>query len=233
MRRHPRPPAPSGNRASTICPEFAWDVREPPAVRRERYDLLHPEGHALIEGWYRHARRLHEAGAGVFEPFIFTWIAINAWGACVTDEDRDRYYVVGLAADQHLQHSFQELLQSNPAFESAANAFAELWPIFKVKELRRLRLLHRRQGTESRSARVSFYLSNGAREVAPDCWLRHLAEGSRPVDWPHTLSAIYRVRNNLFHGEKSAHSEMDRRIVAAAYQVLVRFVGGTNLLGTE
>jgi len=36
--------------------------------------------------------------------------------------------------------------------------------------------------------------------------------------------ALYQVRCNLFHGEKSAHSEMDSQIVYSALQVLVRFL---------
>ena len=31
-----------------------------------------------------------------------------------------------------------------------------------------------------------------------------------PPDWAHILKAIYKVRSNLFHGQKAAHSEMDK-----------------------
>ena len=36
--------------------------------------------------------------------------------------------------------------------------------------------------------------------------------------------AYLKVRCNLFHGQKSAHSEMDRLIVSAAFLTLVHFV---------
>ena len=36
------------------------------------------------------------------------------------------------------------------------------------------------------------------------------------MDWPHTLNAIYCVRNNLFHGNKGSESESDYAIVSAA-----------------
>jgi hypothetical protein len=45
-----------------------------------------------------------------------------------------------------------------------------------------------------------------------------------PIDWPHTITGIYKVRCNLFHGQKAAHSEMDRHIVAAAFRTLVFFM---------
>ena len=45
-----------------------------------------------------------------------------------------------------------------------------------------------------------------------------------PLDWPHTLEALYRVRCNLFHGEKGLDSEMDALIVSSAFRVLVHFL---------
>jgi hypothetical protein len=62
----------------------------------------------------------------------------------------------------------------------------------------------------------------------PACWKRHMDEGgSIPMDWPHTLAALYRVRCNLFHGEKAPYSEIDRTIVRAALRVLVYFLHET------
>ena len=49
-----------------------------------------------------------------------------------------------------------------------------------------------------------------------------------PLDWPHTLAALYRVRCNLFHGEKGRHSEMDQRIVASGFRTLIQFFGSAN-----
>jgi len=40
-----------------------------------------------------------------------------------------------------------------------------------------------------------------------------MAGESVPIDWPHTLAAVYQVRCNLFHGHKAAHSEMEPAIV--------------------
>ena len=41
------------------------------------------------------------------------------------------------------------------------------------------------------------------------------------LNWAHSLKAIYRVRCNLFHGEKAAHSEMDQKIVSSAFRILL------------
>jgi hypothetical protein len=72
---------------------------------------------------------------------------------------------------------------------------------------------------------VKRYLDAGVTAYAPQCWKRHHdAKVPVPLDWPHTLAALYRVRCNLFHGEKAAHSEMDQRIVADALRTLVSFL---------
>jgi hypothetical protein len=57
------------------------------------------------------------------------------------------------------------------------------------------------------------YLDAGARKCEPQCYLEHDAV---PLDWGHTLAALYRVRCNLFHGEKARSSENDRVVVARA-----------------
>ena len=75
------------------------------------------------------------------------------------------------------------------------------------------------------------YFSSGATKFEPQCWQTHNASGEEaPLDWAHTLAALYRVRCNLFHGEKSAHSEMDQRVVHAALKVLVDFLDEAEYL---
>ena len=49
-------------------------------------------------------------------------------------------------------------------------------------------------------------------------------DGSISLDWPHTLSAIYRIRCNLFHGEKTLHSDNDVILVSLAFRVLVNMI---------
>jgi hypothetical protein len=214
-----------------ICPEIQGRVRNPAPVVRQRYSELHPEGKRLIAGWFNRANAPRAGDGDLFEAFIYAWIAMNAWGACVTGEDKDRRYVVALAGDRGLGREFSELRANDPEFEQAVLLFAGFWPIFRVTDLRKHHLLHRWPGGD-RDRQVDYYLSGGATEVAPECSLRHRRAGERPDDWAHTLSAIYRVRCNLFHGEKSAHSEMDRGIVAAAFDVLTRFIRGAGLFAS-
>ena len=67
----------------------------------------------------------------------------------------------------------------------------------------------------------------------PQCWELHtnhrignlLGDNSTvPLDWPHTLHALYVIRCNLFHGAKSRYSEGDARLVLYALQVLTSLI---------
>ena len=64
------------------------------------------------------------------------------------------------------------------------------------------------------------YVDAGAREFAPPCYFEH---EQVPLDWGHTLAALYRVRCNLFHDEKARSSENDQLVVGAAYDTLLAF----------
>jgi hypothetical protein len=201
------------------------------AARRQpvdfaRYHQLHRDGKRLIKGWLHRAktRRGHQDD---FEPFIYLWIAFNGWAACVTGEDHDPTWQEALIADPHLNHEFDRLVADSTKTADAARRFAELWPIFRVSKLRESGIDHHSGDHESREAMVRAYLGAGARHFAPRCYLEH---DDVPHDWGHTLDALYRVRCNLFHGEKARASENDRLVVARAHATLLAFVEEAELL---
>lgn len=76
---------------------------------------------------------------------------------------------------------------------------------------------------------VKRYLNGGMKHF-PECWPYHQEEAETiPLDWLTHLP-IYRVRCNLFHGNKSTHSEMDSAIVQPAFHTLIRFFRGAQIL---
>ena len=214
------------------CPEINSPNRLPRRVDLNHYSLLHQEGKQLISAWFLRAwkeRNCQQEEA--FEPFIFAWFAFNGWAACVTDTDRDRDIIDALAADATLSNDFVRVFQNNQDMSASVENFFEMLPIFDVKSLRRRGIL--RNIIENRRERVNYYLSHGANQFEPRCWQRHHDAGeSIPTDWGHTINAIYKVRCNLFHGMKAAHSEMDQMIVHSAYLVLVRFLNEAGYLYT-
>jgi hypothetical protein len=200
-------------------------------VRRVRFSQLHYDGKSLIRGWFDRAwvefdRQQNE----VFEPFIFLWFAFNGWASCVTNKDRDFEIIDALAADEGIGRDFTRII-NDQTLRLAVNAkrLAELLPIFDAKTLtRRLQLVPVELG-DDRRAHVLYYIEQGINRYEPACWHRHMqADGEIPVDWPHLLKPIYKIRCNLFHGQKSAHSEMDQRIVRAAFLTLGHFLKDAN-----
>lgn len=204
----------------------ARGMKEPKPLELARYDRLHNEGKRLIRSWLNRAwmhweRRNQE----VFEPFIFAWFAFNSWAACVTDTDKDADIMDALAADREMNESFAAFIEQ-PDSVVAINAkiFFDLLPIFDAKALNRNHLLHFND-EDSRAERIAYYFDRGADAFEPKCWKHHVDSSEAvPLDWAHILKAIYKVRCNLFHGQKMAHSEMDRQIVLAAFLTLVNFV---------
>ena len=110
---------------------------------------------------------------------------------------------------------------------TAAPQFAELWPIFRVSDLRKHSIDYLGGGYESRKELTRAYLDAGATKFEPQCYLEH---DEVPLDWGHTLVALNRVRCNLFHGEKGRSSESDRLVVGRAHETLVSFLEAIGLL---
>lgn len=239
-----------------LTKSFADVVTTPAFVDFTRYTSLHSEGQEHIRNWFEHSWNLRfnfedvshiqkpmqswvkddysvqeqykEAIKRSFEAFSFLWFAFNAWAACVTDKDRDRVYLYALMRNDSICQDFSRLT-SDPDSPAGfyTRWFAGLWPIFDVKSLYR-QGIYRFEAKERREV-VEFYLGRGARRFEPQCWVRHKRSGEPiPVDWPHMLLALYKVRCNLFHGQKMLHSENDRLVVFTAFHTLLYFLRSAN-----
>ncbi|MEW6388608.1 MAG: hypothetical protein AB1491_13925 [Thermodesulfobacteriota bacterium] len=213
------------------CPELLSNRSEieleelAQATDTSLYRYLHNDGKRLISSWFKRAwdKRNCEK-KDCYEPFIFTWIAFNGWSACVTSYDTDRDWMHSLMLSVDVCQKFNTLIaDNNSIFSQYANEFKYYWPIFKSQEIRRRGI--QRISNKNREYIVNHYLSNNVNKFEPQCWTKHRErQEEAPLDWPHTLAALYRVRCNLFHGEKSPDSENDRLIVSSAFRVLVHFL---------
>ena len=196
-------------------------------LRSHRY--LHADGLKLISTWFERALEQQCDDDSTFEAFVFAWISVNAWAACVTGQDRDREYMNRLANDPGLRTAFAEIRHRCDKFRTETEVFFGLLPIFKAQQLRRLHI-HLDESVP-REERIQHYLEAGLTEFEPACANWHIQRGEPiPRDWPHFIQAVYRIRCNLFHGEKSAHSEMDRRIVKSALMCLTFFFRSAEIL---
>lgn len=201
------------------------------SVRHERFHALHPDGRQLIKQWLERSVSERRSPIGSsFEAFIYLWIAFNGYASCVTEEEQDSKMIQKLGNCQETRDCFNRAIESDKFFRNSVEEFHAAWPIFKVHKLRRKHLLG--QSHSTRKAQVVAYLDACDRtDYRPDCFSYHRELGEpTPADWPHTLHAIYQVRCNLFHGEKSLTAENDRIVVNQALTVLSHFIELSGLL---
>lgn len=183
------------------CGLFAG--RTPQPVEFWLYRALHEEGKELIRSW---ARRSYETD-DPFESFIYCWIAVNGWGACIAETDTDQKWVDAIAANDALSKTFEALRSDDDGFNKDAQEFAALWPIFQSSDIRRQGIYVPQE--MPRDQRIAHYLKAGLTRCEPTCCQEH--NGNIPIDWAHTFLTLYRVRCNLFHGEKTMNNDNDRR----------------------
>jgi hypothetical protein len=202
--------------------ECALTVRER-TISDYRFAFLHDDGQLLIRDWVGRGLRLRE-DRGNFEGFIFLWIGINAWAACVTDTEVDAQMVARLACDAELNEAFLHACESAD-FRARVEGFLSLWPVFSAKEIERKGLDRWPDQASPREDVVASYIRGGARRFEPRCILWHTQRQEPvPSDWAHAIKAIYTIRCNLFHGGKTRSSEADTALVDGAYSVLSAFV---------
>ena len=190
---------------------------------------------AVTNDWVERSRRALQHQK-YFEALIYSWISFNAWvGRVVVDRgnsNRDRFLVASAAMDEPLSTRFCSLLLDGGQTAEAASRFRSLWPVFKALSLSDQEIeywygLEYESRTAFRNRCFRRELGRGA--WAPKCFVYHQPMGTSsteynpehvPLDWAHTLHAIYMVRCNLFHGGKSMRFGGDAEIVELAAVIL-------------
>lgn len=161
-----------------------------------------------------------------FEGFIFTWVTFNAWTAQIVNDrsqcEHDAFLVQAAAVDPLLNKWFDLEVSADGPVRDSIMEFSALWPVFKARTLIDMDMEpweHR--GVQSDRAEYRDRCFEGGldpSDFAPRCWRGH-REGP-PVDWAHTISAVYQVRCNLFHGGKSFAYSGDQRFVDLARSIM-------------
>lgn len=172
-----------------------------------------------------------------FEALIYLWVSFNAWlGLAVQDRNRsenDSYLWKAAGLDPLFQQRFSQSFESINVYQDLVRGFHALWPVFKARALadEEVAAWGASGAEESRDqyrAQV-FAHQLDRRDYSPSCFLDHQVNRSDlqsiepervPLDWEHTLAAIYMVRCNLFHGGKSFLSAKDQDFVSHSYRIL-------------
>lgn len=205
-----------------MCNHLLED-RQTRVIERGSYEAIPIERQDLIRTLYLHAEEFEQQP---YIKFVFRWMALNGWGMCVADTEIDRIWVDSVAYDEGLSDQFDRLLRIDADFERAANQFHDLWPIFKAATVRDQEA-DLGAPASSRREMVEHFLDHDVDDYEPRCWEHH--DRDVPLDWPHTLCTLYRVRNNLFHGEKGLTADSNIRIVSVASDLLAQFVEKADL----
>ncbi len=210
----------------------------------DRSLLVSKEFMMFARPWLVRARKAGEdKKPQPFEGLIYLWVTFNAWLAQIaadrTKAEKDWYLVEAAARDVELQQKFNNLCRTDAAFEKDTTEFACLWPVFKVRALQEAGIPPWNKETKDRQSYCanSFdKLGNSMthRDYAPSCYCDHqpsaadpwsYSSSNVPVDWPHTIDAIYKVRCNLFHGGKSFFYSSHELFVKLAFSLLWRMWG--------
>jgi anti-anti-sigma factor len=216
-----------------LCPEFQVNAGLAGRADIPRSDRLQSQGWRSINSWFERALASKDASPEeIVKPFLYAWIALNGWAVRITGLDKNKDWLDALMLSCPINERFAELTTDrNSDMARHVRAFHECWPIFKAQDIPGKLEADAPPGTPRREI-VQKYLTAQLTHFAPPCWCRHTRNGGGecPADWPHTLSALYRVRYNLFHGGKQGHSEMDRSLVSRAFQVLIHFLSQSGYM---
>jgi hypothetical protein len=156
--------------------------------------------------------------------FVFRWMGFNGWMAAVSGCERDFEMINALAAEPRMILAYDQLMAGNLDFQQAIKAFAELWPVLNVSQVR-AKLGYDAFRRYDRAALIKECdIHNVKRQ--PATWVT----GTAP-NWEKVLRTIYQVRCNFFHGEKSMHNDRDRDLVLASDRVLSLLLAETGCLG--
>jgi len=208
------------------CPGLFKKQRAVRDLDRAKFKFM-PNGEIVRHWFERGLQGIDGPAEHCFEPFIFIWISLNAWGECTTGQGSDKDWVQDLAQDPGLNREFSQCLAApQSAVKKAAEEFRRYWPIPSVQDWRRVGDSRPPSQAAGNSAR--FFRDNRIR-YEPRCALRHIEAAQEiPLDWVHFLPAVYRVRCNLFHGEKNPLHPVDLKIVRASLAALAEFMRHTG-----
>ena len=86
------------------------------------------------------ARELIDASdvqRSAFSWFVDLWMGFNGWMECVTDDATDAEMITALANHKRLTEAYNELMRNSPDFCEKVEAFATMWPVLNVCDVRR------------------------------------------------------------------------------------------------
>lgn len=162
-------------------------------------------------------------------PFMTAWNLLSYTAEITTGTRNDEEWYPAIRSDTAWERKFNQVIENPKSLlRMYSKRFAETWPIFDTASLLEKDCLQLE--SEPRSRTMETYRRIGITTFLPECWLRHLDEGSQPLpDWQHTLSGWFAIRKNLFRGPQWKNSENDTRIITSGFLSLIYFFKESKL----
>jgi hypothetical protein len=212
------------------CPEMILSKKSPGSVNISRFDQLSKQPKTMLNDLFEAAWKERELPPEQHhKPFLEAWSLLSYTAEITSGLRSDMDWYPAIRTDATWADRFNRVMDNPKSLmRMYTKRFAESWPVFDVAELMEKEVLPPQ--TASREEAIAIYRSKDAGNFLPECWCRHLSEGSRPLpDWEHTLSAWFAVRRNLFLDLEWRNSENDPRIVSNAFLSLIYFFKESKL----
>lgn len=156
--------------------------------------------------------------------FTLRWMGYNGWLAAVTGCERDYQMINAIAVEARMIAAYDRLVADDPVFKAEVDAFAALWPVLNVANVRAV-LGYDAFRRYDRAALLAACDAQGVKRQ-PTNWIPDISPS-----WEQLLRTLYQVRCNLFHGEKSEQAARDRQLIFASDRILGLLLVGTGCLG--
>jgi hypothetical protein len=212
------------------CPEMNLPKNTIQNVDLTRFEKLPKQPKKLLNDLFESAWKERELPPEQHhKPFLEAWSLLSYTAEITSGLRSDEEWFPVIRMDATWADRFSRVMDNPKSLmRMYTKRFAESWPIFDVAELMEKGVLHPQK--TSREEAIAIYRSNDAGNFLPECWCRHMDEGSCPLpDWEHTLSAWFVVRRNLFKDPLWQNLENDPRIVSNAFLSLIYFFKESKL----
>jgi hypothetical protein len=206
------------------CLEMNLTQLTPGSVDFSRFEKLPKHPKTMLNDLFESAWKERELPPEQHsKPFLNAWSLLSYTAEVTTGLGSDKEWFPIIRADTAWSDRFNNVMDNPKSLmRMYTKRFAELWPIFDVSVLMGKGILQHQSAT--RDEAIVLYRSKDAGKYLPECWCRHMDEGSRPLpDWEHTLGSWFAVRRNLFKDPLWQNSENDPRIVSNAFLSLIYF----------
>lgn len=178
----------------------------------------------MLNDWFESTWKMRESEPEHhYYAFLHAWDILSIMAEILTGSGDSDSRFDTLLNDEYLKGIFNGVMENKKSLmRMYVKRFAQLFPIFDITTLEN----HRVENPQSpvRADVIKHYIDLGINDYAPGCWLAHRDDPEFVPDWEHTLSAWYMVRINLLKSPQGwAHSELNVRIISAAFLSLIYF----------